>query len=98
MIGPVFNENGNIGRFVTLRTDITERKLAQIEKIKLGSLLTNVLDAASEMSIIATDKKGMITIFNRGAEQLLGYAAVDDDRAINTGTATFARGSRGKIG
>ncbi|AEG09441.1 multi-sensor hybrid histidine kinase [Shewanella baltica BA175] len=77
VIGPVFNENGNIERFVALRTDITERKLAQIEKNKLGSLLTNVLDAASEMSIIATDKKGVITIFNRGAEQLLGYAAVD---------------------
>lgn len=60
---------------MALRTDITERKLAQIAKNKLGSLLSNLLDAATEMSIIATDDNGLITIFNRGAENLLGYKA-----------------------
>ena len=75
VIGPVFDEYGKIERFVALRIDITDRKLTQIEKNNLGSLLTNVLDAASEMSIIATDVQGNITIFNRGAERLLGYSA-----------------------
>lgn len=37
--------------------------------------LQAVLDAASEFSIIATDKDGLITIFNRGAEKMLGYSA-----------------------
>ncbi len=38
-------------------------------------LLSNVLNAATEVSIIATDPQGMITVFNHGAELLLGYSA-----------------------
>ena len=38
-------------------------------------LLSSVLDAATEVSIIATDPQGVITVFNRGAELLLGYSA-----------------------
>jgi len=33
-----------------------------------------VFDAASQMSIIATDKKGLIIFFNTGAKNLLGYS------------------------
>jgi PAS domain S-box-containing protein len=40
-----------------------------------ADLLNSVLDAATEVSIIATDPQGVITVFNRGAEQLLGYSA-----------------------
>lgn len=75
VIGPVFDEHGKVERFVALQTDITERKLAQLEKNRIATLLTNVLDAASEMSIIATDTQGVITIFNRGAERMLSYSA-----------------------
>lgn len=35
----------------------------------------NVLDASTEVSIIATDPEGVITVFNRGAELMLGYSA-----------------------
>jgi PAS domain S-box-containing protein len=35
--------------------------------------LQAVLDAATEVAIIATDREGMITIFNKGAEKMLGY-------------------------
>ena len=38
-------------------------------------ILTNVLQSASEVSIIATDTDGVIQVFNRGAENLLGYRA-----------------------
>jgi PAS domain S-box-containing protein len=37
--------------------------------------LNAVLDAATQVSIIATDKDGMITLFNSGAERMLGYSA-----------------------
>lgn len=40
-------------------------------------LLQGVLDAASEVAIISTDSKGLITVFNRGAENLLGYTAAE---------------------
>ncbi len=40
-------------------------------------LLESVLDAASEVAIIATDRAGTVTLFNRGAENLLGYTAAE---------------------
>lgn len=36
-----------------------------------------VLNAASEVSIIATDPEGVIQVFNPGAEKLLGYPAAE---------------------
>ncbi|WP_374439192.1 PAS domain-containing hybrid sensor histidine kinase/response regulator [Pseudomonas panipatensis] len=42
---------------------------------QLNMLFGSVLQSASEVSIIATDPDGRITVFNRGAERLLGYSA-----------------------
>ncbi|MGB6135310.1 MAG: PAS domain S-box protein, partial [Shewanella sp.] len=77
VIAPIMSSEGELERCIALRIDITERKQAQIENNKLTSLLTNVLDAASEIAIISTDTNGIITIFNRGAELLLGYSATE---------------------
>ncbi|MCL1101312.1 PAS domain S-box protein [Shewanella saliphila] len=77
VIAPIMNAEGELERCIALRIDITARKQAQIENHKLTSLLTNVLDAASEIAIISTDNNGIITIFNRGAELLLGYSAAE---------------------
>ena len=38
-------------------------------------LLNALLDAVIETSIIATDTRGVITVFNRGAEKMLGWKA-----------------------
>ncbi|MGI2143070.1 PAS domain S-box protein [Shewanella frigidimarina] len=75
VIAPVMDENGHLVRCIALRIDITERKNTQLEKNKLASLLTNVLAAATEIAIISTGNDGIINIFNRGAELLLGYKA-----------------------
>lgn len=40
-----------------------------------NNLLTSVLDAASDFAIIATDVEGTIQLFNKGAENMLEYAA-----------------------
>ncbi len=40
-----------------------------------GTRIQNVFDAATEVAIVAADLKGLITVFNVGAERLLGYAA-----------------------
>ena len=45
------------------------------EAQRLSQLLQGVLDSASEVSIIATDKEGTVTLFNQGAERMLGYRA-----------------------
>lgn len=36
-----------------------------------------ILDASTQVAIIATDAQGSITMFNTGAERMLGYAAAD---------------------
>ncbi|QSX37679.1 CHASE domain-containing protein [Shewanella sedimentimangrovi] len=56
--------NSNLERQVQERTS---------ELAKVNVLLSNVLRAASEVAIIATDIHGQIRLFNHGAECLLGY-------------------------
>ena len=55
--------------------DIDEKKRAQIATDNSTKLLNDVLKSASEVSIIATDVNGIITVFNTGAEKLLGYSS-----------------------
>ncbi|HUP46666.1 MAG TPA: EAL domain-containing protein [Thermoanaerobaculia bacterium] len=55
--------------------DISNRKLAEESLAAANSQRKAVLDAATRVSIIATDAGGTITVFNSGAEILLGYAA-----------------------
>jgi PAS domain S-box-containing protein len=55
--------------------DITENKRAEEEILQVKTQLQNVLHAATEVSIIATDIDGTITLFNTGAEKMLGYKA-----------------------
>ena len=40
-------------------------------------VFAGVLDAATEQSIIGLDADGLITLFNSGAEQMLGYTAAE---------------------
>ncbi|MES2828430.1 MAG: PAS domain S-box protein [Bacteroidota bacterium] len=55
--------------------DITERHRLERDLEHTKQFLDDVLHAASEVSIIATDENGIITVFNTGAEKLLGYTA-----------------------
>jgi diguanylate cyclase (GGDEF)-like protein/PAS domain S-box-containing protein len=55
--------------------DVTERKHAEESVAAANAQRKAVLDAASRVSIIATDARGIITVFNSGAERMLGYAA-----------------------
>lgn len=55
--------------------DITERKQAEADLALAHRQLKNLIDSASQVSIIATDRFGKILVFNRGAECMLGYSA-----------------------
>ena len=57
--------------------DITERRRVELEFRATASLLRTVLHSATEVSIIATDPNLNITVFNTGAERLLGYASAE---------------------
>src|SRR5687768_13999375 len=48
----------------------------QAALLKTGALQTAILNSAN-FSSIATDDKGVIQLFNVGAERMLGYAAAD---------------------
>lgn len=55
-----------------------ERKIRAESKVRqVTNWLQHLLDAALHVSVIATDLDGVITVFNRGAENLLGYRAED---------------------
>ena len=62
--------------FTGILRDISTRKAAEAELLKSGALQKAIFDSAN-FSSIATDAKGVIQIFNVGAERMLGYAAVD---------------------
>ncbi|MFP5080837.1 PAS domain S-box protein [Pedobacter sp. JCM 36344] len=55
--------------------DISERHRLERDLDHTKQFLDDVLCAASEVSIIATDEYGLITVFNTGAEKMLGYEA-----------------------
>ncbi len=62
---------------IVVMHDITELKNAQRDLARVGSHLKAVIDASQEVAIIATDKEGVIQLFNTGAERLLGYREYD---------------------
>jgi len=69
------DENSIIG-YLLIGTDNTARKQAEEALLKAGALQKAIFDSAN-FSSIATDAKGVIQIFNVGAERMLGYAAAD---------------------
>jgi signal transduction histidine kinase/DNA-binding response OmpR family regulator len=57
-------------------TDNTARNLAERALLQAGALQRAIFNSAN-FSSIATDAKGVIQIFNVGAERMLGYTAAD---------------------
>ncbi|MES2180089.1 MAG: PAS domain S-box protein [Gemmatimonadota bacterium] len=68
-------DDGIIG-YLLIGTDNTARKRAEEALLEAGALQSAIFNSAN-FSSIATDAKGVIQIFNVGAERMLGYAAVD---------------------
>src|SRR3990172_8921515 len=68
-------QNEIIG-YLLIGTDNTARKQAEEALLKAGALQSAIFNSAN-FSSIATDAKGVIQIFNVGAERMLGYAAAD---------------------
>ena len=63
-----------------LTANLVVKQFEETEKVLNRFQVANaqrkaVLDSATQISIIATNKDGIITVFNTGAENLLGYGA-----------------------
>jgi len=70
------HDGGGIIGYLLIGTDNTARKQAEEALLKAGALQSAIFNSAN-FSSIATDAKGVIQIFNVGAERMLGYTAAD---------------------
>ncbi len=68
--------HGVIIGYLLIGTDNTARKQAEEALLKAGALQSAIFNSAN-FSSIATDAKGVIQIFNVGAERMLGYRSVE---------------------
>ncbi len=66
---------GSIKYMAFFFRDITERRVAALQLACAHRQLQAVINAASQVAIIATDVCGKIAVFNVGAERMLGYSA-----------------------
>ena len=67
---------GGIIGYLLIGTDNTARNQAEEALLKAGALQSAIFNSAN-FSSIATDAKGVIQIFNVGAERMLGYTAAE---------------------
>jgi PAS domain S-box-containing protein len=67
---------GAIIGYLLIGTDNTARKRAEEALLEAGALQNAIFNSAN-FSSIATDEKGVIQLFNVGAERMLGYAAAE---------------------
>jgi len=72
---PLYDVHGKITGLVGVTHDITERKQAEVELQTAHKSLSDILNAAKHTSIISTDTNGIITVFSKGSEKMLGYSA-----------------------
>jgi PAS domain S-box-containing protein len=77
----ILREEIRVGRKAAeLTANLVAKQFEETEKVLQRFQVANaqrkaVLDSAARISIIATDKDGVITVFNTGAEHMLGYTA-----------------------
>lgn len=72
--------------YVAQILDISPMVEAQKAQQETLARLESILEASTEVSIIGTDMKGRVTLFNKGAENLLGYKR---DEIISSKTLDF---------
>ncbi len=68
------DEKGEVVGYEGLNIDISDRKRMERELKEANEFLTNLIESSID-GIIVTDMKGNILIFNKGAEDILGYKA-----------------------
>lgn len=73
---PGFKDNAEVDMNETAIEKRIERRQAEQAQLNVGALQRAIFNSAN-FSSIATDAKGVIQIFNVGAERMLGYSAGD---------------------
>lgn len=71
--------------FIAQITDVTAQKKAERKLKETLAKFESILDASTQVSIIGTNEEGVISVFNKGAENLLGYKSeevVDKEQPV----------------
>jgi PAS domain S-box-containing protein len=76
------DEKGMVVGYEGINIDISDRKKMERELKEANEFLMNLIEDSVD-GIIVTDMKGDILIFNKGAENLLGYWAEEVVRKMN---------------
>ncbi len=79
-----YDRQGNIIGYEGLNVDLTQRKLMEKELREAYDFMNKIVQS-SPNAITATDMKGNILIWNKGAEETLGYKASDVIGKMNIG-------------
>ncbi len=74
-LAPMPSADGAVHKYIATGLDVTAQRAAQDALEAERDRFDSVLRASTEYSIIGTDTDGLITVFNQGAERLLGYTA-----------------------
>jgi PAS domain S-box-containing protein len=72
IISPVRNDDGEVSHFVGIKTDVTEKKLAEDTLKESEQKFRAVAETATD-AIISVDSLGNITYFNNAAERIFGF-------------------------
>ena len=75
-VSALHDDQSTLIGYLLIGTDNSARKKAEEALVKAETLQRAIFNSAS-FSSIATDEKGVIQIFNVGAERMLGYPAAD---------------------
>ncbi|MDQ8202993.1 PAS domain S-box protein [Pelagicoccus sp. SDUM812003] len=75
VIGKSSYHDGRCVRLFGTIQNIDQQKRSLVKLEQQNSMYHGALSAATQTCIFATDKHGTITLFNKGAENLLGYEA-----------------------
>ncbi|MFG6430414.1 PAS domain S-box protein [Roseateles sp. LYH14W] len=77
VVAPFLDAQGRVEKYISIRTNISDRKRTELEFQRTMTLLRTVLEASTQVSIIAADPAGKVSVFNKGSELLLGYRAAE---------------------
>lgn len=72
-VSVIKGESDNPTYFIAQIADISHKIIARQKLQNTVGELKSIIDDITQVSIIGTDKNGLITTFNKGAENLLGY-------------------------
>jgi PAS domain S-box-containing protein len=76
IIAPFRDADGRIEKYVSLRSDITARKQAELELNESESRHRLLIDTALD-ALVAMDERGVVTLWNPQAERTFGFTRED---------------------